>query len=257
MHLAVIAALAPHPIQMHRQLPRHGYFGDLPSTPHGQMEELAAPLRLAAHRDLRRFHQQKPQQHVALLADVSQSTSVSAGLLLGKPARHNWPVACRSESAPAFRSPTRKPVRLVVPLRDESSAVALPDASPPPLLTHESVPGSSALVGRVSRAGPAAAGWPTAPVRSIPVPCGPPDATALSSAAGLRSVGRHAADSSPACASAPVDADATTVAADRDSRRSAPKSAESGPPCRSGAAEGTNKLRHVINEGNDAGGFLG
>src|ERR1051325_9403819 len=50
LHLAVIAALAPHPVQMHRQLPRHGYFGDLPSAPHGQMEELAAPLRLAAHR---------------------------------------------------------------------------------------------------------------------------------------------------------------------------------------------------------------
>jgi hypothetical protein len=37
------------------------------------VEKLAAPLRLTAHRDLRRFHQQKPEQHVALLADVSQS----------------------------------------------------------------------------------------------------------------------------------------------------------------------------------------
>src|ERR1051326_6149915 len=81
LHLAVVIALAPHPVQMHRQLPRHGYFGDLPSTPHGQMEELAAPLRLAAHRDLRCFDQQKTQQHVALLADVSQSASVSARLL--------------------------------------------------------------------------------------------------------------------------------------------------------------------------------
>src|SRR5204863_2400220 len=41
---------------------------------------------------------------------------------------------------------------------------------------------------------------------------------------------RHAADSSLACASAPVDADATTVAADRDSRRPAPRSAESDSP---------------------------
>ena len=32
LRLAVVAALAPHPVQMHRQLPRHRYFGDLPST---------------------------------------------------------------------------------------------------------------------------------------------------------------------------------------------------------------------------------
>jgi len=56
---------------MHRQLPRHRYFRDLPSTPHGEVKELAAPLWLTADRDLRRLHQQKPQQHVALLADVS------------------------------------------------------------------------------------------------------------------------------------------------------------------------------------------
>jgi hypothetical protein len=35
------------------------------------MEKLAAPLRLTAHRDLRRLHQQEAQQHIALLADVS------------------------------------------------------------------------------------------------------------------------------------------------------------------------------------------
>ena len=44
------------------------------------MKELAAPLRIAAHRHLRRFHQQEAQQRVALLADVAQSSSVSAGL---------------------------------------------------------------------------------------------------------------------------------------------------------------------------------
>jgi len=43
-------------------------------------------------------------------------------------------------------------------------------------------------------------------------------------------VGPHAADSSPACASAPGDSDATTVAADRDSPRRAPRSAESDSP---------------------------
>src|ERR1700751_4951 len=83
LHLAVVPAFAPHPVQMHRQLPRHRCLGDLPATSHGEMEEFIPPLRLAAHRDLRRFHQQKPQQHVALLADVAQSPPLAARLFLG------------------------------------------------------------------------------------------------------------------------------------------------------------------------------
>jgi hypothetical protein len=43
------------------------------------MEELAAPLRLTAYRDLRRFYQQKTKQRVALLADVSGPSPVTAG----------------------------------------------------------------------------------------------------------------------------------------------------------------------------------
>src|SRR5271166_2575963 len=78
--LAEVSALAPHPVQMHRQFSGHRHLGDLPSTTHGNMEELAAPFGLAAHRDLRRFHQQEAQQHVALLADVSESASIPAGL---------------------------------------------------------------------------------------------------------------------------------------------------------------------------------
>ena len=45
------------------------------------MEESTAPLGLAAYRDLRRFHQQKPEQRIALLADVSQSPPIATGLL--------------------------------------------------------------------------------------------------------------------------------------------------------------------------------
>jgi hypothetical protein len=89
LRLAVVATLTPHPVQMHGQLPRHRYFRDLPSTPHGQMEKLAAPLRLTAHRDLRRFYQQKAEQYVALLADVSQPPPIAAGLLL----RHQSDIA--------------------------------------------------------------------------------------------------------------------------------------------------------------------
>ena len=60
--LTVIPALTPHPVQMHRQLPGHRYLRDLPSSAQGQVEELAAPLRVAAHRDLDRFYQQEAQQ---------------------------------------------------------------------------------------------------------------------------------------------------------------------------------------------------
>src|SRR5580692_11785525 len=60
-HLLVIPSLAPHPIQTNRELPGHGDLGDLPSSPHGQVEILATPFRVAAYRDLRRFHQQEAQ----------------------------------------------------------------------------------------------------------------------------------------------------------------------------------------------------
>ena len=71
--LTVVPAPTPHPVQMHRQLPGHGYLRDLPPAPHRDMEELTAPLRLTAHRDLRRFHQQIAKQGVALFRDMSES----------------------------------------------------------------------------------------------------------------------------------------------------------------------------------------
>src|SRR5229473_8229262 len=50
--LLVIPSLAPHPVQANRQSTSHGDLGDLPSPPHRQVERLAAPFRVAAHRDL-------------------------------------------------------------------------------------------------------------------------------------------------------------------------------------------------------------
>jgi hypothetical protein len=44
------------------------------------VKELAAPLCLRAHRNLRRLHQQKAQQYAALFADVSQSPPLAAVL---------------------------------------------------------------------------------------------------------------------------------------------------------------------------------
>ena len=53
--LTVVQSLAPHPVQGNRQLSGHRDLRDLPSSAHGQVEELAASLRFTAHRDLRRF----------------------------------------------------------------------------------------------------------------------------------------------------------------------------------------------------------
>ena len=78
--LTVIQPLAPHPVQMHSKFARHGYLCDLSPSAHGQVEELTAPLRLAAYRDLRCFHQQKTKQRVALFADVSKSAAIATGL---------------------------------------------------------------------------------------------------------------------------------------------------------------------------------
>jgi len=36
--LLVIPSLAPHPVHANRKSPRHGRFGDLPSSPHRQVE---------------------------------------------------------------------------------------------------------------------------------------------------------------------------------------------------------------------------
>src|ERR1700674_633457 len=80
-HLLVIPALAPHPIHANRQSPRHGYLGDLPPSPHRQVEILTAPFLVAAHRDLGRFHQQEAQQRVTLFRDVSQPSPLPARFL--------------------------------------------------------------------------------------------------------------------------------------------------------------------------------
>jgi hypothetical protein len=107
--LFVIPTLAPHPVQMHGQLSRHGYLGDLPATSHRKMEKPVAPLRVTAYRDLRCLYQQKPKQRVALLADVPQSAADRRWIPPTAPAPHSWRLVCRSENALHFRSPTRKP----------------------------------------------------------------------------------------------------------------------------------------------------
>ena len=186
MRLAVIAALAPHPVQMHRQLPGHRYLGDLSPSPHGKVEERIAPLGLAPYRDLRRFHQQKAQQHVALLADVSQATPIATGLFRRNQTHIAGDLFAAVKAFREFQSLTRRLRPSADRLRDASSTAASPDASPLLLPAHASVPGSSASVGRVSRASLAVDAWPTEPMRSTPVPCGRRLATTPSCVADLR-----------------------------------------------------------------------
>jgi len=50
--LLVIPSLAPHPVHPNRQSAGHGDLGRLSPPSHHQVEELAAPFRIAAHRDL-------------------------------------------------------------------------------------------------------------------------------------------------------------------------------------------------------------
>src|ERR1700675_32100 len=57
--LLIVPSLAHHPVQTNRQSSRHCDLSDLAAASHHQMEILAAPLRQAAHRHLRRFHQQE------------------------------------------------------------------------------------------------------------------------------------------------------------------------------------------------------
>src|SRR5579862_5465645 len=81
--LTIVQALAPHPVLMHRQFAGHCYLGDLAATAHSKMKEPTPPLWLTAHRNLRRFHQQKAKYRVALFGDVPQPTPIAAGLFFG------------------------------------------------------------------------------------------------------------------------------------------------------------------------------
>ena len=77
---ANLAGAAPMIVMFARLGLGHRDLGDLPSPPQRQVEILAAPFRVAAHRDLGRFHQQETQQRTPLLGDMSQPPSISARL---------------------------------------------------------------------------------------------------------------------------------------------------------------------------------
>jgi len=77
--LLVVPSLAPHPVQANGQLTSHGNFGGLSSSPHHQVDILAAPFRQTAYRDLRRLHQQETHDRTPLFGDVPQAPPIPAG----------------------------------------------------------------------------------------------------------------------------------------------------------------------------------
>src|ERR1035438_49027 len=73
-NLFVIPFLAPHPEQTDGEFTCHGYLGDSGIPP---------PRRIGTDVSLCRFHQQETQQSVTLLADMSQSLTIGAGVFAG------------------------------------------------------------------------------------------------------------------------------------------------------------------------------
>ena len=102
-HLLIIPSLAHHPEQLNGQLAGHRDLGNLPPAPHGQMKILIPPFRKAAHRHLRRFHQQETQYRTALLGDMAPAVADCRWNLPTGPVPDSLPPACRTGNAPPDR----------------------------------------------------------------------------------------------------------------------------------------------------------
>src|SRR6266404_2584624 len=82
--LAKISAFAPpaqHPVEAGEQRARHRHFGDGFAAPLDQPPIHPFHLRVVAHGHGGRFHQHPAQEGVALLAEVAELLSCSAGVL--------------------------------------------------------------------------------------------------------------------------------------------------------------------------------
>jgi hypothetical protein len=64
-------------LRLIRESAGHGDLGDLPPSPHRQVEILTAPFWEAANCDLGRLRQQETQQRVALFRDMTQGATLS------------------------------------------------------------------------------------------------------------------------------------------------------------------------------------
>src|SRR5207302_6371730 len=70
--LPIVHFRTQHPVQPHRQLPRHGHLCQRTALPLGQSLICATHLWFMPHRTLRCFHQQPAQKRIPLLADQAE-----------------------------------------------------------------------------------------------------------------------------------------------------------------------------------------
>src|SRR5579859_5587573 len=73
LELLVVESQFPHPPQTHRQATGDGHRRNGTILLHCQVQVFPLPLRFIAHGHVSGFHQQSPQQTIALLGDVPQS----------------------------------------------------------------------------------------------------------------------------------------------------------------------------------------
>ncbi len=79
--LRILPTVPPHPVQPNSKPSGHGHLGDSAFSTHRQMQVPAPSIRITTHGGLCCFHQQKTQQRIALLADVSQPLPSGTGVL--------------------------------------------------------------------------------------------------------------------------------------------------------------------------------
>src|SRR3981189_1339420 len=75
--LRILPIVAPHPVQPNGKFSGHGHFGNSFFPAHHQVHIPTSPICIAPCGCLCCFHQQKAQQCIALLANVSQPAWVT------------------------------------------------------------------------------------------------------------------------------------------------------------------------------------
>src|SRR6202521_87544 len=100
--LRILPTVAPHPVQPNSEFPGHGHLGNSFLPAHHQVHIPTPPVWVTPCGCLRCFSQQKAQQCVALLADMSQPLMAGTGVLTG-----NEP--CVAADLLAARKPRRRP----------------------------------------------------------------------------------------------------------------------------------------------------
>jgi len=101
--LRILTTIPPHPVQTDSQPAPHRYLGDALVPPHRQVHVPTSPIWVLTYCRLRRLHQQKTQQRIALLADVSQALFASTRVFTRNHPHVRADLLCRARTASEFR----------------------------------------------------------------------------------------------------------------------------------------------------------